>query len=392
MKIQKKNIFKHDKVITISFAHFIHDIYSSFLAPLLPLLIDKLSITYGMVGILSFAQRFPSLFNPVIGIMADRVHLRILLVISPAITTVVMSLLGIAPSYSVLIVLLFVMGISSSLFHVPTPVMIKKVSGNQIGKGMSFYMIGGELARTLGPLFIVGGVSLWGLEGSWKVMPVGLVASVIIYFKIRKIQSTDEIQRKKSGVWVILAQFKTFFILLSGYIFFRAFMRQALAVLLPTYLINVRGFSFETGGIAFTLFQFAGILGAYFAGKYSDTIGRKVILLAISICSPILMFLFIFLDTTFSLPIIFVLGFFVIAQGPVLLALVNDVDSERPAFFNGVFMTISFLIGAVAMLIVGFVSDFIGLEKTLILTAVLALLAIPFIFWIPAAKALSIKH
>ena len=191
---------------------------------------------------------------------------------------------------------------------------------------------------------------------------------------------------------MILAQFKSFFVLLSGYIFFRAFMRQALAVLLPTYLINVRGFSFETGGIAFTLFQFAGVLGVYLAGKYSDTIGRKAMLLTISISSPILLFLFIYLDTAFSMPIIFVLGFFMIAQGPVLLALVNDVDSERPAFFNGVFMTISFLIGAVAMLIVGFVSDFIGLEKTLILTAVLALLAIPFIFWIPAAKALSIKH
>ncbi len=389
MKITGNNTFRHDKVITISFAHFIHDIYSSFLAPLLPLLIDKLSISYGMVGILSFIQRFPSLFNPIIGIMADKIHLRILLVISPAITTVVMSLLGVAPSYSILVVLLFVMGISSSLFHVPTPVMIKKVSGNKIGKGMSFYMIGGELARTLGPLFIVGGVSLWGLEGSWKVMPVGLVASIIIYFKIRNIQSGEEIHKKKSGVWILLAHFKKFFIVLSGYIFFRAFMRQTLSVLLPTYLINVRGFSFETGGIAFTLFQFAGVLGVYLAGKYSDTIGRKAVLLTIAICSPILMFLFIYLDNVFSLYIIFVLGFFVIAQGPVLLALVIYIDSERPAFFNGVFMTISFLIGAVAMLIVGFVSDFIGLERTMLLTAVLACLAIPFIFWIPATKELS---
>jgi len=36
--------FQLGDVITISCAHLLHDIYSSFLAPILPLLIEKLSI------------------------------------------------------------------------------------------------------------------------------------------------------------------------------------------------------------------------------------------------------------------------------------------------------------------------------------------------------------
>ena len=40
-------------VIAVSMGHFIHDVYSSFLAPLLPLLIEKLSMTLTQAGLLS---------------------------------------------------------------------------------------------------------------------------------------------------------------------------------------------------------------------------------------------------------------------------------------------------------------------------------------------------
>jgi FSR family fosmidomycin resistance protein-like MFS transporter len=36
--------FQTGKILALSIGHFIHDVYSSFLAPLLPLLIEKLSM------------------------------------------------------------------------------------------------------------------------------------------------------------------------------------------------------------------------------------------------------------------------------------------------------------------------------------------------------------
>ena len=59
--------FDRGKVLTISATHFVHDCYTSFLAPALPLLIDKLGMSYGMTGLLAVIQRIPSLFNPFIG-------------------------------------------------------------------------------------------------------------------------------------------------------------------------------------------------------------------------------------------------------------------------------------------------------------------------------------
>ncbi len=75
MKKQRDG-FQRGKVLTISATHFVHDCYTSFLAPALPLIIEKLSISYGMTGLLAVIQRIPSLFNPLIGIIAERPAMR----------------------------------------------------------------------------------------------------------------------------------------------------------------------------------------------------------------------------------------------------------------------------------------------------------------------------
>ena len=152
---RSKDVFNTGKVLTLSVCHFIHDIYSSFFAPLLPLLVEKFSMTLAQAGFLSTIMQIPALFNPFIGLLADRISVRYFIILAPATTAIPMSLLGLAPSYGVLALLFFVTGVSVAVFHVPAPVMVSQVSGNKTGKGMSFYMTGGELARTIGPMVAV---------------------------------------------------------------------------------------------------------------------------------------------------------------------------------------------------------------------------------------------
>ena len=98
------------------------------------------------------------------GILAERIRIRYLMIAAPSVTAITMSMIGLAPTYSFLAILMLVSGISSSSFHVPTPVMIKHVAGDKTGRGMSFYMVGGELARTLGPIIVIGAVGSGGLR------------------------------------------------------------------------------------------------------------------------------------------------------------------------------------------------------------------------------------
>ena len=132
--------FKRGNIILISLTHHLHDIYSSFLAPLRPLLIEKFELTYSLSALWDIIIRIPWFLNPLFGIIAEKTAARYIVIFTPAVTAIAMSLLGVAPTFAAISILLFVAGISSGMFHVPTPVMVQQLSGKFVGKGMSYYM------------------------------------------------------------------------------------------------------------------------------------------------------------------------------------------------------------------------------------------------------------
>lgn len=377
--------FQTGNVILISATHMLHDIYSSFLAPLRPLLIEKFGISLAMASVWDLIMRLPWLLNPFIGIIAERTAARYFIIVTPAITAVVMSLLGIAPSFTVVSILLFTMGISSAVFHVPAPTMVKRLSGDYTGKGMSFYMFGGELARTAGPLIITASVSYWGLEGTWKLIPFGLLASLMLFFKLRNIRISDDQIRKSSGNRNALATLKKylpFFAVLLGVTLFRAIMKSGLTAFLPTFFYTERGESLWFANSSLAVFQLAGALGTILSGSISDKIGRKTTLLIISILSPLMMFLFISSDGWLAFLFLILMGFFVFAPGPVLIALVQDRSKDLPVFMNSIYMTLNFVSSASAVFFAGLMGDWLGLERTYLISSILALGAIPFVLLI----------
>jgi FSR family fosmidomycin resistance protein-like MFS transporter len=383
-----KERFQTGNVTTISVSHMLHDIYSSFLAPLRPLLIEKFQMSLLLSSLLDVFQRAPNLLNPFIGLIADRGPVRYFIIVSPAITAITMSLLGMAPNYVMLALMLLVMGISGALFHVPSPVMIRKVSGGQTGKGMSFYMLGGELARTLGPLVITGAVSIWGLEGTWRLIPFGIVASLVLYYRIRKIHIADEFtpQKTDGGIKKTLLEYKSFFILLLGIIFFRAIVKSALTGFLPTYFFTEKSETLWFSNASLAVLQIAGAAGTLLSGTISDRLGRKTTLLIASLAIPVSMWLFIMAEELFVFPALLLLGFFIFAPGPVVLALVQDIKTQRPAFFNGIYMTLNFVSSSLAIVLAGWMGDLFSLQTTYMITGSAALLSVPFIFALPSKK------
>jgi MFS transporter, FSR family, fosmidomycin resistance protein len=363
---KKEDGFQKRKVITLSAAHFVHDCYTAFLAPALPLIIDKLGMSYGMTGMLAVIQRIPSLFNPFIGIIAERPVMRYMVVVSPALTALFMSLIGIAPGYTFLAVLLFFSGISSTLWHIPSPVIVRTLSGSRPGKGMSFYMMGGELARTAGPLIILGVISLWGLEGTWKMMPLGFIASFLLYLNFRKAKikpATSSRQHQEGSYWKIFMRFSAAFLLTGGYTFFQAGMRASMTYYLPTMLTS-QGHTLHFADLALTVLQLAGAAGALFAGTLSDKLGRTRTLLIIALAAPLLTILFLNLEGFWIFPVLLPLGFFLFAPTSVMLATITELDTDKKAFVNSIYMTLNFFVSVMVYPIVGTFIDHFGFIPT----------------------------
>ena len=377
--------FETGRIVVLSVCHFIHDIYSSFLSPLLPLLIDKLSMSLTQAGFLSSVMQIPALMNPYIGILADRISVRYFIILAPALTAVPMSLIGLAPGYGILLMLLFITGISVSLFHVPSPVMISRLAGARKGRGMSFYMTGGEFARAVGPLIAVGMVSLYGLDGFWPIMIFGLAASVWLYFNFREVPITVDRSRKIS---VLKTWRELRFILkpLMAILLARGFMHASITAFLPTFI------KMETGdlwlaGAALTIFEISGVGGVFAAGSLSDRFGRRKILLISLLGAPLSLLLFAWIGGWFRFLTLLIIGFTLLSTTPVMLALVQEHARSSPSAANGFFMMASFMARSAIVVLVGFIGDSIGLRATYFVSAIMGLAAIPFILRLPEKKS-----
>ena len=381
---QNNKAFQQGSVLLLSLCHFVHDIYSSFLAPLLPFIIEKFSLSLTQAGLLSTVMQVPALLNPLIGKLADRVSVRYFIILAPAMTAIPMSLLAVAPNYVVLLVLLFVAGISVSLFHVPAPVMVYRVSGGKTGRGMSFYMTGGEFARTLGPLAIIGAVSVLGFDGYYPVMTVGILASLLMYYKFKDIPITSSSPEKPS-IRRTMRELKSLLIPLSAIVIVSGFMHASLSAFLPLYVMQETA-DVWLSGISLSLFEASGVAGILAMGSFSDRFGRKNILLFSTAISPLTLLAFILSPEWLKFPALIVTGFTLLSTTPVMLAMIQETSADGSSSANGVFMMISFLARSAVVALVGFTADHVGLERTYILSAVLGLLGIPFIFMLPGKK------
>ncbi|MEE4601260.1 MAG: MFS transporter [Desulfobacteraceae bacterium] len=374
--------FHTGKILALSIGHFIHDVYSSFLSPLLPLLIEKLSLTLTQAGFLSTIMQLPALLNPYIGVLADRISVRYFVILAPAMTAVPMSLIGVAPSYSILLLLLFITGISVSIFHVPAPVMVAHLSASRKGRGMSFFMTGGELARTIGPLVAVAGVSLLGLEGFYPVMIFGLTSTFWLYLKLRDVPVGDVHTKRNLSALQTWRKLRYILWPLTLILFSRGFMHAAMTAFLPTYINQETG-NLWLAGIALTLFEVAGVAGVLTAGSMSDLFGRRKTLLVSLIGAPLCLFVFTLSGGWFRIAALLVTGFTLLSTTPVMLALVQEHGRHSPAAANGLFMMISFIARSAVVVVVGFIADRIGLQATYLISAAMGLVGIPFIFRLP---------
>jgi FSR family fosmidomycin resistance protein-like MFS transporter len=320
--------------------------------------------------------------NPYIGVLADRISVRYFVILAPAMTAVPMSLIGIAPSYDVLLLLLFITGISVSIFHVPSPVMIAQLSAARKGRGMSFFMTGGELARTIGPLVAVAGVSLLGLEGFYPVMIFGLISTGWLYLKLRDVPVSDVHTKRNLSALQTWRKLRYILWPLSAILVSRGFMHAAMTAFLPTY-INQQTGNLWLAGMALTLFEAAGVAGVLTAGSMSDLFGRRKTLLVSLVGAPLCLFVFTLTGGWFRIAALLVTGFTLLSTTPVMLALVQEHARYSPAAANGLFMMISFIARSAVVVVVGFIADRIGLQSTYLISAAMGLIGIPFIFRLP---------
>lgn len=378
--------FQTGEVMTVAGGHFVHDSFSAFLSPLLPLIQDRLGTSYAATGGLSIFIQLPSLLNPFIGYAADRISLRYFIILAPAITATLSSSLGLVHSYFALALLLLTAGVSVAAFHAPAPAMIGRISGKRVGTGMSIFMASGELGRTLGPLLVSSAVIWWGLEGIWRLAILGWLCSAVLYWRLRNLSARPT--QPDGGLAELWPRVRQVYPALLWILATKAFIAVALTTYLPIFMSDTKNASLWLAAASLTVLEAAGVVGALATGTYSDKLGRRRVLTLLYVLAPFVLFGFLAAPEPLLFPLLLALGLTAISPTPVMMALVQDYFPQHRALANGIFLTANFLTRALAIWVVGWLADGFGLQTAFLWSGVIGLTTVAGVWMLPKETGL----
>jgi MFS transporter, FSR family, fosmidomycin resistance protein len=166
-------------VAVMTASHFINDNFTSLLTPLQPALAEKFNVTLGdtgtLVAILSFVG---SVSQPFFGALGDRLDRKWLAAAGPVLAALGMTLLGYAPSFFTVALLIVLGGIGSAVFHPSGAAYVAQNSQiEKRGLYASIFSAGGTAGLALGPLT----ATALGLNGIVYLMPLGLIIGVVSF-------------------------------------------------------------------------------------------------------------------------------------------------------------------------------------------------------------------
>lgn len=369
-------------LVALVSGHTVHDTYQAFLAPLLPGIVARLSLSLTQAALLDVFLQAPSIIQPVIGYLSDRLNLRWVVILGPALAGLAMSLLVVAPSYAALSWLLILAGVASAAIHAAGPTIAANMGRGHVGRSMGVWMVGGELGRALGPAVAVLALSVMERRAFPWLMSIGFIASAgLLYFQRRGGITTASGSGSGSFGAALIAM-RRVMLPLGALWLVRSFALTATSTFLPLYLTE-RGAALWMAGGALTLLQGSGVLGAFLGGIVSDRLGRRAVMFASIFLTGLCLLAFTAVNGWLMVILLILLGLSMLSIGPVVMAMVYESYPESRSMANGTFMTTAFLARAVGVLVVGIVADNVGLQLAFRGAALVYLLGLPLILLLP---------
>ena len=375
-------------IFALTLVHFTGDFYSAFISPLFPVFVDKLGLTLAQVGIVAGTARFLAfIVQPTVGYFADRFQSRIFTLGGLALAVGFIPLAGIAPAFSILLLVVALGSVGSSMFHPSVTGMVPLFAGRQAGLCMSIFNAGGTLAFAVGPVFVTAFVAHFGLAALPWTMLFGLAVLVYLYRVLPLPQSEGlaalgfrrALQDSLGHVWRIL-------VLIWLVMVLRAVVGQSFLTFAPVLMVQ-EGHSLVAAGGLFALFTVAGTLSGLVAGLLADRIGFKPVFMATHLLmTPALYFLMVCRGSWVYLGA-FVAGFMVLATLPLGVAMAQQLAPRGRAMVASLMMGLAYGLGGLFTPVVGWLADRYGVRAVLSGVAFLPVLTVFLVMLFPPVRS-----
>ncbi|MBN2126590.1 MAG: MFS transporter [Deltaproteobacteria bacterium] len=371
-------------ILALTLVHFTGDFYGSFINPLLPVFVEKYSLSLAQAGLLAGISRFLAfIVQPASGYIADHYRTRFFVLGGPILAMAFIPMVGIAPGYALLLLFIALGSVGQSMFHPTAAGMIYPYSGSHFGLSMSIFNMGGTLAFGVGPLFITWLVQAWGLAVTPFTVLVGLPLIAILFWLVPVPQSEGlenlgfigslrealgEVWKAIIIVWIVMV--------------LRAFVGQSFLTFAPI-LLSREGYSLIAIGSVVSLFVVGGAVSGLAAGHLSDRIGFKPVFVAAHALTLPTLYLLLYVRGTLVYPIAFLAGFFLLATLPLGVALAQQLAPRGKSMVSSLMMGLAFGSGGLMIPLTGKLADLFSIRSVLAFLAVIPAFTVLLILRIP---------
>lgn len=260
-------------LLVVASAHATSDLYSGFV----PLIVFTVSthnglspIFQGVVGFIWYGTS--SIVQPAFGAYTDRHGRWWFLPTAVCLTTVGISLAGLATSPTALVVLVIVGGLGSALMHPEGGRYSAMLSGARKATGMSIFAIGGQIGYALGPLLVAIALRYFGRGGTAWLMIPGLISAGLLFIAMRHVGPHAERTHRTIPTAEAVAADRFGIAMMVSSTALRQLVYSSFVLFLPNLLIG-RGMTLLEAGQAVTFFLLVGVVGTLLGGQLADRFG-----------------------------------------------------------------------------------------------------------------------
>ncbi len=360
-------------------AHFVNDIYTGFLNPIMPFIAAKLGFSMALATVLiAITQICSNLFQPIFGFFADNILKRFFIFWGLILVSTFIPLVAIAPNVVILTLFMILGCLGSSFFHPQSIGFVNFFSGTNCSISMGIFISLGSLGFAFGPLIASYITQTIGLEMLVYTSCLGLILAFGMFLFVPKlsISNSKPPQKEffKSFKEILFNQQMSYLLLIA---MMKSLVTNSSCILLP-FLWKSMGHSPFYIGLALFLFVFTGSIGSFLSPRLEKIFGTKpVIYLSMWATLPMmLLFALIYKSMPVISMILFsLIGFTTMLAQPVILVLAQktlpDYKSIVAGFVNG------FCWGVVAVVLsfIGIFAQKFGIMNVLLILAIFPVLA-----------------
>ncbi len=371
-------------IAVLSIAHILIDMTASALPAIMPLLQSSLALSYTEIGAtVMVANLTSSVIQPCLGYFSDRTCIGWLLPASVVLAYGSFSLIGLLPSYVLLLLFVGLSGVGVAMFHPESFKLAHHFVGARAATGMSIFQVGGNFGLAVGPLCAAFAVQAAGLRGTLLFLLPGLaVLGVLLWFNAELTRPLRDTQRVRSnarvlpqpspqgrGAWLSMT-------LLVIAVTLRSWAHMGLMTFIPFYYTGVLHGPAAAAGKPVFAFLIGGAAGTLAGGMASDRIGHKRFFGLSLVCSVPLLFLFLHVSGTWAFIVLFLAGFVLISSFSVTVVMGQTILSNRLGIASGLMLGFVIGMGGIGAGWLGFVADTWGIVTTFRLIAIMPALAL----------------